>query len=186
MVSHERVEEMLQEEIKKVKDLGIIVEPISPVVEFPKAKSFYGMCHHQTRKVNGKTYYNYIRISEYFLEASELEIRGTLIHEILHACKETIHEGHGTKWKELAKKVNSAYPEYDIKRLGSQIKNKEDYSLRAHAPAACSRVKHEIECTTCGNKWRRTRDSKLSQHTERYFCPICRRAGRSGVLKLNF
>lgn len=163
MITKERVEQILQEEIQKAKALGIQVEPISPKIKFPKAKSFYGMCHKEQTLVEGKRYYYYIRISEYFLEAEEEEIRQTVMHEVLHAVKNSI--GHGPVWKANVAKVNKAYG-YQIARIGTF----HNFNLREHAPCANESRGHLVVCNKCGCKFHRTRHSRLTLHPDLYKC----------------
>ena len=169
MVEKSKVNEMLNEEIKKVKDIGIVVEPISPVVEYSKSRSTYAVCVRRQKVYNGEVYKAYIKMSEYFLGASEIEVRACLMHEVLHACKRSWGCGHGKEWKELARRVNKAYG-YKITRLGAQLDGYKDYDLSS---IVSKRIKYVCVCTKCGTRYERSRMSNMVMHPELYYCGVC-------------
>ena len=171
MITHKRVEEMLQEEIKRAKEAGIPIScSINPVINFPKATSFYGMCcpsgADPEGKYCGKFRYG-IRISEYYLQApKESLIRETLMHELIHTCPDCLN--HGKVWKKWAKVANDTYG-YSIERCSS----KGDFDLRKGAEKkgrTRATIKHKVSCPGCGTVWYRTRHSNLTLHAEEYTC----------------
>lgn len=174
MVEKARVEEMLQEEIAKAKALGLNIGSISSHIEFPKARSFYGMCHHEQNRYEGKSYSYYIRISYFFLEASEADIRETLMHEVLHAEKGS--KGHGDKWKESAYKANQAYG-YHISRVGTHS----GFSVREEAirqdkakNPKYDEHKYCVECPKCHHQWYFPTMRKIVREPGIYYCKKCK------------
>lgn len=163
MTTLEDIKTMISEEVEKLHAIGVY--PVSvDKVEIVKARSFYADAW-RTR--------NKIRVSYYFLEASPMLIRGTIMHELIHMVPESGH-GHGSEWKRIAAKVNRAYPQYSIKRVGGQLSNGESWSLRqaANREAPISRS-IKVMCPCCGEVWTRTRNSRLTLHPELYRCGKC-------------
>lgn len=94
--------------------------------------------------------------------------KDTAMHELLHTCPGCY--GHKGRWKELADKVNAAYPHYHIKRTsGSWEKGVKhlDYTPREYT------VKYRFECVWCGATFERKKESKLVKHPEKFRCGNC-------------
>jgi len=189
MASHERIEEMLQEEIVKAREAGIpISSSIDPHIEFPKARSFYGMCHHKDTK---HSKYDYrIRISEFFAPAPEEEIRQTLMHELIHTISGC--HGHDANWRKWAGVANTRYG-YQIARLGEYHKFSMDAEAEKYRknnptksrPAAeRATIKYKIQCTSCERTWNRTRRSRVTENIDRCLCPYCRIPGSLVLIRL--
>ena len=101
MISAKKLNSMLQEEIAKAKACGFKLYSVLPIEEFPKAVSFFAECCYEnatTRK---------IRVSFFYLNAPEEDIRETLMHEVLH-CVVGNH-GHGKEWQRCVEIVNEKY-----------------------------------------------------------------------------
>lgn len=99
-----------------------------------------------------------IEISGKLLDASERACKQTLAHEVLHTCPGC--KNHGSKWKQYAKSMNSAY-DYDISRASTH----ESLGI-----ADSSLTRYLLRCQNCGAEIRRMRRSKLIDHPERYRC----------------
>lgn len=111
-----------------------------------------------------------IRVSQYFLSAPIEEIRATIMHELIHMVPEAGH-GHGYDWKVIANAVNRAYPQYNIKRTGSQVAGSQrSFNLSQSAGKNTLIAQHLIKCECCGSEFRRNRESNLTLHPERYKC----------------
>lgn len=89
----------------------------------------------------------------------------TIIHELLHTCKDCLN--HGNRWKFLANKV---YRElgYNIKRTNSAAEK----GVRAETEQP-AKVKHKFVCQGCGEVYERTRESNFTKNYEKYTCGKC-------------
>ena len=164
MITIEDIKTMIKEETEKLNAIGLHPVQIKEVL-IVKAISFYA----DARKNLGR-----IRVSYYYLEAPIDEIRATIMHELCHMVPEAGH-GHGAEWKAVASKVNKAYPQYNIKRVGSNLSGTEkEFSLRRAASIADVQHKpkrmHLVVCNCCGTKFYRTKESNLTLHPEQYTC----------------
>jgi len=109
-----------------------------------------------------------INISSRLLDESapEISLKNTIIHELLHTCRNCMN--HGAEWKYLAQKVNRAYPQYNIKRTASAS----EYQM---SEAEVERkAKYILECKKCGNKLFRYRESDLIRNPGNYRCAKCK------------
>lgn len=164
MVTIDTLWTLISEETEKLHRIGI--KPVRvEYLELVKARSFYADAWRDIKR---------IRVSEYYLEAPIEEIRATIMHELLHMVPSS-GNGHGAQWKALAARVNRAYPQYDIKRVGPQLSGKTTrFSVRAAALAQSEDSKPvktiKVRCTCCGQEWVRHRESNLTLHPERYTC----------------
>lgn len=160
MLTLEDIKTILNEEVQKLHKIGI--NPIKVTeVRIIKSRSFYA---------DACRYDACIRVSYYYLEAPKEEVRGTLMHELLHMVSSS-GKGHGREWKELAVRVNKAYPQYDIKRVGSQLRNGHVWSLLNSPSEKPKTIK--IICPKCHATWIRIRNSNLTIHPEQYRCGNC-------------
>lgn len=161
MVTQADVNNWLQDEISRVKALNIEVYTIMPNVQLRPFKRRFGQC----RRL-GSTYE--VSLSTYFLNNSENDIRNTIAHEVLHACKNSLN--HGESWKHYAEMFNRAYG-YNIQRVGGGSPDKK----LEHDMDKC----YLIECQNCHAKIKRFRKSKVITNTNSYKCGAC-----GGELKL--
>lgn len=154
------IKEMILEEKDKLNKLGYNPVEVN-TVKIVNATSFY------TDATPSK---NMIRVSSYFLDAPKDEIQATIMHEMIHMVPESGH-GHGKEWQRIAAIVSFNYPQYRIKRVGSQLASSQNsYPLRAMA-SVCKRIHHHIvKCEKCGQEFHRTRESNLTLHPELYKC----------------
>lgn len=124
-----------------------------------RAKSRYGMC----KKENDGFV---ISVSDMLLmdEVDEKSLKDTIIHELLHTCKDC--QNHGAQWKKLAQAVNEKYG-YNIKRASSRTEK--------GLPEIKERdAKYAVCCTVCGKVFERYRMSKLIRYPNMYCCGVCR------------
>lgn len=156
MTTQSQLNIWLQEEIDRVKALNIEVLPILPIVHLKPFKRKFGQCKHLPSSINE------ISISTYFLNNKESDIRNTLAHEVLHACKGGMK--HGNVWKSYANKFNRAYG-YNIKRVGG---GSDDKKLEVDI-SNC----YIVQCQCCGMKITRFRKSGVVKNPEKYRCGKC-------------
>lgn len=164
MITLEDIKTLISEEVQKLNQIGIYPVSVNKV-ELVKAKSFYADAWRGLNK---------IRVSVYYLSANIEEVRATIMHELCHMVPES-GRGHGKGWQAIAAQVNRNYPQYNIKRVGSQLAGSvKSFSLRAAASIAEGGSKpvrhHIVKCTACGRTWTRSRESNLTLHPEHYHC----------------
>lgn len=88
-----------------------------------------------------------------------------LIHEILHTCNNCMN--HGKLWKRYATRVNNAYG-YNVKRTNDEIE------FRCEAQRnSMGEYKHMVECSKCGLKIYRTRETPVTKNPSKYRCGAC-------------
>lgn len=149
--SQKDIEVLLQIGIRMLKKINIpISDSIDPKITFSKSRSAYGKCHHSRRnefqrKHGVNTGYIYrIEISRYTLGSSQKSVINTLLHELLHTCKDCMN--HGPLWKSYASKVNLHYG-YDIKRCDGD-KSQED-RMRLSGGDGSIKFAHKLVCDKC-------------------------------------
>lgn len=158
IVNKSELDKMLQKAIKQVTDLGIeLSKPINPKVRNYKATSYFGQCRYRSREYRFE-----ITISDYHLTDGYENVMDTLVHEVLHACKNA--RGHGEVWKRYANMVNKAY-KYDIQRCGT-------YSMKIPTEKR-PKANYIIECKECKHQYKRTRMSKIIKFYKDYVCGEC-------------
>ena len=167
MLTLQDIQTILSEEIEKLHSINIFPVRINSV-SLVSAKSFYADANRGLGR---------IRVSKYYLDADPQEIRATMMHELLHLVPEAGH-GHGREWQNLAAHVNMSFPQYSIKRCGTQLAGGTSFSLRNAANAAAKAEgklvrQYVVECPTCHTYWTRTRQSRLTLHPESYSCGKC-------------
>ena len=153
------VNEILKETIVMVKELGIEVGDIEPTVKInTRAKSIWGRCSYK-----GATKKYTIEVTSDLLE-SEVGLRNTIMHEVLHACKGGMtHKG---EWKKYAQMVNEKY-NMDIKRTStSEDKGVKEVEIEYA-------YKYLLRCEGCGQEFKRDRMSKFVKNPERGKCGGC-------------
>lgn len=140
--------------------IGIHPGKINRWIVNTRAKCRWGQCVQYLPDL-----YN-ISIAERLLQdgVSDLAVKNTIIHELLHTVKGC--HGHTGKWKILAQKVNLMLPQYNIKRTASC----EEYGL----DSASRSNRYVIQCTHCGQQYYRQRECKLTLHPEKFRCGICK------------
>lgn len=96
---------------------------------------------------------------------SDLEVKDTIIHEILHTCPNCFD--HGYEWKRRADRVNRMLG-YHVSRTAS----------RADMEAAGVKIKREefkyaLECVECGTQYKYKRWGKALENPSAYRCGSC-------------
>lgn len=159
MLEQKDLDQILQEAIEQIEDVGIDLkkEKISPQVRISKATSYFGQCKRQGDEF-------LISISKYHLSNPRQAILETMIHEVLHTVEGCFN--HGNRWKAVVGRVNRRYG-YSIARVGSM-----NSEVQLDTPV--SATKYVIVCKSCGFEYKRSRKSKLTENPERYRCSKCR------------
>ena len=153
------VNEILKETIAMVEALGIEVGDIEPNVKInTRAKSIWGRCSYK-----GVTKKYTIEVISDLLE-SEVGLRNTIMHEVLHACKGGMtHKG---EWKRYAQMVNEKY-NMDVKRTSTS----EDKGLKEIEVEP--KYKYVLQCQSCKHEYKRDRMSKFVKNPEKGKCGYC-------------
>ena len=130
------------------------VEYIYRPITINKRARRWGSC---TSSIDGR---HRIEISDKLLDdgVSYDATMNTLIHEILHACKNG--QSHKGMWKIYANKINSKHPQFNIKRTTSYAEK------GIEIPETVK--KYAVECEKCGFTHYGQRMSKLFKMPERY------------------
>lgn len=118
-----------------------------------RAKSRWGMCRYV-----GKEQFE-IEISDRLLQpgVSNKALMDTLLHEILHTCKDCMN--HGKVWKMYARRLNEIG--YDIKCTASAAEKniKEEPVIR--------RYRYTVTCERCGHVYKYQRRGSVVQSLQR-------------------
>lgn len=153
-----------REELKKI---GIDV-PDAMVGPSYRSTRSYGKCtYHRSRRGSGSLV---IRFNEKLYDGtckSDLPLRNTIIHELLHCVDPS--DQHGKVWKALAAKVNRYYPKYDIARMNDYSK----YGLDISKPIKIEKC-YVLQCKKCGRKFIRQRYCKVVRNCYDFRCGACK------------
>lgn len=151
-----KVEEMVRECLTQLAELNIEVGNITTIKLNKRYRAKWGTCG-KTDKENFK-----IELAQMLFEAKDKHIQETIMHEILHACKDS--KGHGKVWKEYARRVNEAYG-YNVKTCTSS----EEKEL-VEEPVE---YKYILKCTKCGEEFGRNRFVNAVRKPQDYRCAEC-------------
>lgn len=133
-----------------------------------RAKSRWGRCKRES--FCGIDSYT-IEIASILLEddISYIATMETIIHELLH----TWYMDHGPKWKALAEKVNSFYPQYNITVTSSC----EDKGIEKDRLLGSKKYRWVVSCKECAHEFKYVTESKvvkiLKQDPHGCKCPYC-------------
>lgn len=143
---------------EKVAALGIQPGNIVSVGR-DRAKTRWGVCRKDV-DIRGEYVYK-IKISPRLLEddVPDKSAEETMIHEILHSCKNCMN--HGREWKALANKVNTTYG-YNIGRVAS-------HSDMGIEPEPMN-YKYIIRCRKCHAEGGFMRAGSVVKNPGRYKC----------------
>lgn len=127
-----------------------------------RLRTTMGMCYRNNRT---KTYSIAINPALLADSADEMEVKDTIIHEILHTCPNSFN--HGYEWKLRADKVN--------RKLGYHVST---YANRKEVEAKGIQLKIEdwkyaLKCVECGNQYKRKRWSYALENPSNYKCGKC-------------
>jgi len=120
-------------------------------------KSVWGTC----KQIGPKTYE--IKINEALFETNnDNNIKTTIIHELLHSCKNC--HGHTGQWKVYANKVNK-YLGYNVKRC-TQASDKGVENIIPY--------KYKVVCSDCGRETYYSRNCQaIRTKCKGYICATC-------------
>lgn len=133
-----------------------------PIEINSRAKKMWGKCKYDPVNDSFR-----IEISNRIIQdkVSDTATLNTMIHEILHACKNGM--SHKGAWRNYADKINSMYPQFNIQRTTSA----ESFGLGSEQREITR--KYAIECTRCGSIHYSSKLSKSIKHPEWYNCGKC-------------
>lgn len=109
-MTNKELKSCLFEAIKNVKSLGYPVGLITDITIHPRYKRAWGKCY---RKGNAFR----IGLGTNLLRTTDLAIRDTIYHEVLHTVPGCFN--HGTKWKMVAEQCDAKFGTR-IKRVTSE------------------------------------------------------------------
>lgn len=152
----------LYEECKSELDsIGVEYGNVEDLKINTRAESFWGRCR---KRPNG-TYQ--IEVTKRLLECeNDKDIKDTLIHELLHTCKNCMK--HTGEWKVEAAKVN--------RLLGYNIKRTSSSSEKGLEPRQKMEIRYILKCNnqSCGHEYKHSRRTKSVNNPSAYRCVICR------------
>ena len=149
--------------LEEVHNAGIITGNIVNITINTRAKARFGQCKYNSAR---KTYS--INISNEILkdDVSDESTKDTIIHEILHTCKNAMN--HKAEWKKLAEIMNNTYG-YNIKRTSS-------YEEKGVNRPATRENKYALICENCGKTYYYKRWSKPLANPSKYRCGVCHKS----------
>lgn len=123
-------------------ELGIKYGYIESVTINTRAKQRWGQCKITLNSQYWENRIFSINISDRLLQddVSDIAIKNTIIHEILHTCEGCFN--HGTEWKIMADIINTHYKEYNIKTKTST----EEKGIEEDV----TQYKYVLRCKKCG------------------------------------
>lgn len=144
-----------------VHDLGIETGNIVDVKLNYRAKNRFGQCRKNNVLNTYSLNFNYLIFDD---NADDIAIMNTIIHEILHTCKDCMT--HKDEWKRLANYV-TANTIYTITRTNSYA----DFGIEK--PKREKKHNYVFVCKDCGQIIIRERASKFTKHYDWYKCGKC-------------
>ena len=154
------LQEVYKECLKELDDINIKYGNISAIYTNARFKSTWGKCRLDKKHNTYKIEINPCLLND---DISDISLKDTIIHEILHTCKNCLN--HGTEWKRLANIVNKKYPQYHIKRTTSAKEKEVEHEY-----------KYILECTLCKRRIGYHRISNAVKHPEYYTCKCSRKS----------
>ena len=153
--------EMYHKALEILDDLNIEYGNIVEVKLNYRAKNRFGQC----RKNNVNNTYSLNFNHLLFNDKTKYDVvMGTIIHEILHTCKDCMtHKG---EWKRLANIVN-ANTKYNINRTNSYA------NFGLERPKKEKKHNYVFVCEDCGQVIVRERASKFTKNHHAYRCGKC-------------
>ena len=152
---------MFNEALDVVHGLGIKTGNIIDVSLNYRAKNRAGQCRRNNVSNTYSLNFNYLIFND---KANDTEVMNTIIHEILHTCKDCMtHKG---EWKRLANIVN-ANTKYNITRCANYE------NLGIESPKEERKHNYVFVCEDCGQVIIRERASKFTKNYHAYRCGEC-------------
>ena len=165
---------MFNEALEIVDGLGIEAGEIVDVSLNYRAKNRAGQCKRNNVSNTYSLNFNYLMFND---ETNDTEVMNTIIHEILHTCKDCMtHKG---EWKRLANIVN-ANTKYNITRCANYA------SLGIESPKEERKHNYVFVCEDCGQVIIRERASKFTKNYHAYRCGKCGGELRFDASKSNY
>lgn len=159
----QRISLLAQAVLKEMKHINIFPDgKIASVKENRRARKRLGCCRMKQAEEGNEFE---IEISRHLESMDDRFIKEVIAHELLHSCRGCMN--HGSQWKELAAKMNSAYG-YHIKRTIECGKENGD----SGAPDR-RKYRYCIQCKKCGNTTYRMRKSRVVTDVVHYRCAVC-------------
>lgn len=127
-----------------------------------RLRTTMGICYRNNRTGNYSIGINQALMSD---TADEMEVKDTIIHELLHTCPGSFN--HGYEWKLRADRVNrmlgyhvsTCASRQEVEAKGIQLKI-EDW-------------KYALECVNCGKQYKRKRWGYALENPSNYKCGKC-------------
>jgi len=150
-------------ELAKFDSLNIERFPITDW-KLRKTSAWYGQCTKQHKSTGTSCYIEISR--EYFLNASDYQVRNTIMHEICHTAVGAKH--HDAFWQTVAAKCNNAFG-YSIQRVGGGVEEGTSKYTLEREP-----YRYEVVCD-CGHFWKYRRNCWTIEcaSTGNSTCPYC-------------
>ena len=127
-----------------------------------RLRTTIGICHYDYR-----TGWYTIEINPVLLadNVDDMEVKDTIIHEMLHTCPGCMD--HGYEWKRRADRVNRMLG-YHVSRTASSKR-----LLEAGVKDMRESYKYALECVDCGNQFKYRRWCASLENPSRYRCGKC-------------
>lgn len=141
-----RLSELYETAVNCCEECGIpISDRIESVSVNNKNVKRWGRCTYNRRTETFKIEISYMLMND---DVSDDSAISTLIHELLHTCKNC--QDHGSLWKYYASVINNTYG-YNVKRANSFAEHGLDDSIAYH---------YVVKCHKCGQEYKWMRASK--------------------------
>lgn len=156
MYDLKEVQKFYNEVLEECKNVIPYSEKINYQIKLNRCKTSLGKCR-RMRVLKTLDLFE-ITLSKYILNCTEKEIKQTLIHELIHTCKDCFN--HSREFKGYAYRIKDKLG-YDIKISGSYTGFKN----------AVNKEMTQIKCKKCGYIFNVYR--KLKYNITDYHCSIC-------------
>ena len=153
--------EMYHKALEILDDLNIEYGNIVEVKLNYRAKNRFGQCRRNNVTNTYSLNFNYLIFDD---NANDVAIMNTIIHEILHTCKDCMT--HKNEWKRLADYV-TRNTKYTITRTNSYS----DFGIEK--PKKEKKHNYVFVCEGCGQVIIRERASKFTKNYHNYRCGKC-------------
>ena len=127
-----------------------------------RLRTTLGICHYDYRTGRYAIQINPALLAD---NVDDMEVKDTIIHEMLHTCPGCM--SHGWEWKRRADRVNRMLG-YHVSRCAST----KDL-LEAGVKDMRESYKYALECVDCGNQFKYRRWCTSLENPSRYRCGKC-------------
>lgn len=153
--------EMYHKALEILDDLNIEYGNIIEVKLNYRAKNRFGQCRKNNLTNTYSLNFNYLIFDD---NANDVAIMNTIIHEVLHTCKDCMT--HRNEWKRLANYV-TRNTKYTITRTNSYA----DFGIER--PKKEKKHNYVFVCEDCGQVIIRERASNFTKNHHAYRCGKC-------------